>query len=281
MTLLKSPQKIRVIQPGHVPTGRATQELTRLLHSLFQRQLAEVMARFSRGIFDPVDLSYWLEPMMAQVMQSQALQQLYVDGIMRATVQIAQATGRVPAMPKGLLRGGRFGGAHLVLRKDLATAFDLFNPRIREQVRGWVFSFCESTLATATMEVNDALAELHESLLAGLEHGERQAALVERVQRLFSDPRKAHLIAITESSRAVHGGGRLAALDSGVVTEHEWLASADCCDRCRVLADMGPIPINQPYTTSASTNAAYAIVWHPGLHPSCYCSEEFIIGEAA
>lgn len=198
-------------------------------------------------------------------------QELFKLGNNQALRQIGSNLSRAT----NLVRSGRFGGAHVLLTKDIAsTAFDVFQPEVTEFIRRWVYDFCAATNETATLELAQALSDLQAAFATGLAQGEAQKKLTDKVQELFDDPFRAHRIAATESSRAMHGGGRMAAEEAGVTT-HEWLASSDACPKCLALARMGPIPLSQPYATDASSNPRYAVIWHPGLHPFCFCTETF------
>jgi hypothetical protein len=143
-------------------------------------------------------------------------------------------------------------------------AFDVFNPKILEAIKHAVFQFCDSTNATAVKEASAAQADLRAALAEGLEEGESLKKLTERVQKIFTDPNRAIMIAASESSRAVHSGLLIAARESGVVKALRWLASADACDRCLALNGK-EVPLGHPFAVVGT--GPYSIILHCPLHP--------------
>ena len=264
--------------PGHnhpLPTGR---EVAAELRRYFVRQKQEAVRDLNAG--RPVNLDHWTSEMAERFLASGYFQELFRVGGEQALRQIARTVGAPKPGDKSLLRRGRFGGAHLALRtKDLLGAgFDVFQAaQVKEMIRRWIFDFCQETNDTATARLNDALRELKDAFAVSLEMGEiAQTKLAARVQELFDSPDRAQRIAMTESSRFLHGGGRIAAKESGVVARHEWLASADACSVCLKYARMGAIPLEKPYATGVSANPNYSTIWHPGAHPWCMCTEVFL-----
>jgi hypothetical protein len=146
----------------------------------------------------------------------------------------------------------------------IAGSFEVFNPLTLTAIRETVYHFLAELNDTTADQLRTALGE---SLLAG----ETAKQLQRRLLPVFG-PGRAFTVAVTESSRAVHAGGLAAAKESGVVGGKEWLASADACPRCLALAERGEIPLLEPFTIEGSRNPAYAVVWHPPLHPHCMCA---------
>ena len=149
--------------------------------------------------------------------------------------------------------------------------FDILHPGVANAIQAMAFDFAESTLATLTMEVDEAMAALRETLGAALSAGEGLREIAARVRLIFDDRDKAILIARTEAQRSIYAGEVYAAKRSGVVKGHKWLCGPACCPKCQEL-DGKEVSLGQPFTTHASRKAAYAVVYHPPLHPRCRCS---------
>jgi hypothetical protein len=152
---------------------------------------------------------------------------------------------------------------------------------VSESVRNAVFDFCEATLETAILDAERAYMALRVDLVEGLQAGESNRELARRVQTIFNDPQRAGRIAITEASRAVHGGQLALARESQVVSGKKWLASGDACPRCLELAAMGAIPLDEPFTVLKTGNPAYRVIMMPPLHPSCFCTTLDVLDMAA
>lgn len=156
------------------------------------------------------------------------------------------------------------------VKDKVAFDFDLYNPKILDAVQQAAFTFCRETIATATDDLAKSMARLRQSLAEGLAAGEANRALAGRIQQIFADPFRAHRIAATEASRAVHAGQLLAAAESGVVVAKVWLASPDACELCQELEGK-TVPLNQPFYFDPK-GGPYAAVMYPPLHPFCMCA---------
>lgn len=200
-----------------------------------------------------------------------------VFGPRKSLVQVGRAghptgyTFTVPlARPILLKRGSRIVcKASGRKTQDLDFSFDLFNPRVLDAVDRATYAFCRETTETATGDLATALDELREQMRLGLPQGEAVESLARRVRSIFADPMRAFRIATTEGSRAIHGGQMMAAEEAGV-EEHTWLASSDACDKCLDLDDK-TVKIGQPFYVDPK-GGHYAIILHPPLHPSCFCT---------
>ena len=169
-------------------------------------------------------------------------------------------------------------GGRPYIRKaaNIRIGFDLFNPKILDAVDAATMQFCRETNDTATSELTQAVRDLRSLLKRGLERGEATSLLARKIRQIFADPGRAWRIATTESSRAIHAGDLMAAKDSELAQTKSWLASSDACDRCLDLADKGEVELDKPYYVDPK-GGPYAIVYHPPLHPSCFCSQTFNI----
>jgi uncharacterized protein YoaH (UPF0181 family) len=166
-------------------------------------------------------------------------------------------------------------GRHIVCKASgsgparVDLSFDLFNPKVLRAVDEATFRFCQETLDTATMDLNQALDELRLLMREGLSKGDAVALLARKVRSIFADPYRAFRIATTEGSRAVHGGQMLLAHEAGV-RRHSWLASSDACEHCLEL-DGKTVELGQPFHVD-QRGGPYAVTLHPPLHPFCFCS---------
>lgn len=154
-------------------------------------------------------------------------------------------------------------------KPDIEVSFDLFNPRVLDAVDQATLVLCRETLDTSTMKLQEALEGIKKLLREGLPQGAAVAYLAKKVREIFADPYRAHLIASSESSRAVHGGQLLAAKDSGVVTKKVWLSSSDSCDLCQSLDGLEK-NLDEPFIVIGT--GPYARVMYPPAHPACMCS---------
>lgn len=150
-------------------------------------------------------------------------------------------------------------------------SFALKSPYLAEAVQQAALLFAQSTLDTIAGQLADIQNETRRSLRESTDRGEAIKTLSGRLVTLFGDPHKALQVASTEASRAVHAGELMAARESQVVGGKKWLASSDCCDRCRALMDLGAIPLDQPFIILPK-GGPYAVVMTAPLHPSCQCT---------
>lgn len=158
---------------------------------------------------------------------------------------------------------------------SIEFGFNLFNPRILQYIQGQTFSFVQETLDTLKGDVQTGLEQLRGLLAFSLEEGDTQRDLTRMIGALFTDPYRASRIAITEASRAVHGGDLLAMKESGVVKGKKWLASSDACDKCLALNGK-EVPIDAPFVVDAK-GGPYAAVYGPPRHPFCMCSQTAVL----
>jgi hypothetical protein len=149
------------------------------------------------------------------------------------------------------------------------------NPHLRAMIEQASLKFCKSTNETTSRELGTALADLRKSLAEGIvEKGEAPRQLAARVKEIFAgcESWKAHQIAVTEASRAVHAAQYVAAEQSGVVAGLEWLMSSDACPLCQAQHAKCPrVKLGQPFAV-IGTNPDYSTVRYPPLHPNDQCT---------
>jgi hypothetical protein len=247
-------------------------KLARALRAFFARIRAEVLPAIRAGQPIP-DLGHWL-PHMVQVL-TPLVGPVYRQGAQQGIERIAQLTGRRVQVRRNFPR--RFlRQKEGPIISDSLIGFDIFNPRIETAIQQAVLSFCQETLDTLTTDLQTGMAKFRAQLLAGLEAGEAQPKITRRVQEIFNDANRSFRIATTETSRAVHGGQLIAARETGIVNRHRWLASADACPACLAL-DGKEVDLNDPFENLAYGNPAYRTIWHPPLHPHCFCVDILIL----
>lgn len=163
---------------------------------------------------------------------------------------------------------------HKLHSKAIDTAFDVSNPAIAEAIDQATFKFSDSTNATTSMQLDQALQELRDALTQNIESGTTLPKLTAMVQSIFDTASKsrAQRIAATEASRAQHQAQLIAAKESGVVTGMEWLASEDACPLCQTIARRARfIPLGKNFAVIGD-DPAYQDIDTPPAHPLCQCS---------
>jgi len=248
------------------------QQIELTLRRFFARQRDDVRRQLRQG--RRPDLSAWTKPMVEVLLP--IFQAIYAKTGKAKKREIAAKVetflGKKP--PKKLLKR--------LLAKNWGPwepisemAFDVFNPKVLDAIYQAVFAFCDATNQTATDTIAETLSNLGTTLGQALQGGETSRQISERVGQLFDDPQRAFTIAQTETSRAVHAGQILAAKETGIVAQKEWLASSDACDRCLSLNGKR-VGLDQPYWVDPR-GGPYAVVMHPPLHPNCFCVQTDIV----
>jgi hypothetical protein len=148
--------------------------------------------------------------------------------------------------------------------------WSVVNPHTERMIRDATLAFCQSTNATTSLALDQALEATREALIAGVvAKGEALPALTKRIHAIFqaAETWRARRIAQTETSRAVHAAQEAAAIASGVVTGWTWLLSSDACPLCRTVARRTPaVRLGQPFAVIGN-NPSYATIKFPPLHP--------------
>lgn len=154
------------------------------------------------------------------------------------------------------------------------AAWQVTNPNLKHQISKLTLNFVQSTLASTSRQVNDALEALRHELDTGMTAGETLTELRDRVSSIFDKLTDSHAqtIAATETSRATHAAQNQAAIESGVVAGYEWLVSSDACDLCLMVAsECNKVRIGQAFAV-VGNNPDYSMISFPPLHPRCQCT---------
>jgi len=271
--------------------------LAKLLRQHFRRQERQALAALKAGAPWPV----FDADVMAESLEAPLLP-VFLRGARRTARDIGEAVKdharRTRSLPIHSPVAGRYGFCRGHARVEIDEGSDiapfvatvvraaghsfaarLFRnlfPHVAAAVRRLTLTFCAETNRTSRHELAKARQLLREELEEGLEEGEALVKLTARVRRIFAAPR-AYDIARTESARAIEAGGMLAAQASGVVRAARWLTAPDSCDACQEL-DGKEVPLGTPFVVLPG-GGPYAVVYHPGLHPSCRCSVTYVAGE--
>ncbi len=164
---------------------------------------------------------------------------------------------------------------HKMHRKDLSTAFDVTNQNIAWAIDTASFRFAKSTNDSTSLELDDAIDQLRESMIEGMEEGDTLSALTDRVKEVFdgAEDYRAARIANTESSRAYHEAQGMAAEESGVVTGFQWLASDAACEQiCLPIVDQAEyMKMGEPFAV-VDDDPDYGTIFFPPAHPNCMCT---------
>lgn len=250
----KSNNPLRIIPEG--------EQIERRLKAFFRKQSIAVLGGFKqwqKGAFDPVDLSAW-DAELASLMQP-VLAMHYSEEL------------------KSVLT--RYGAGKITNADEL---FNITNPRIKDALERQAIVLAESTNATTTLSINEAIRQLKQELAEGLLSPEFSTlTLTERVKKVFvnAEDWRAKMIARTEASRAIHSAQRIAANDSGVVKGFEWLLSEDACPFCKEIAakHKAGIELNGTFGLASEYKAGpktshpeYNTIYGPPAHPNCRCA---------
>lgn len=241
--------------------------LTHRIRQLLQAERREVLMRLPGAVRygTPIDLRHW-QPVWYEHLRP-AMSPYWQSGIAQGLRQVQAATGS-----KSLSR---------VVRKDVSTlripdrAFSLHNPAVLEAIDQATMTFCQETNQTATTGLNEAIEALRRELAEGIEAGSAYTDLGKLVHALFDTPR-ATTIANTETVRALNGGAVLMYQRSGAAEGSGWMTTSDPCDRCQAL-DGEERGFGEPFTIDPK-GGAYAVCYHPPLHPHCVLEETPVMG---
>lgn len=162
------------------------------------------------------------------------------------------------------------------------NSWQVTDPNLRKAIEGQAFDFCSSTNATTTDSIEAAYRKVRDALTDGvLDRGEAIPVLTRRIKDIYKGlaDSKAELIAITETSRAVHTASLRSAKESGVVTRKKWLLSSNACPTCHKIADevnKDGIAVDANFAVIGS-NETYRNITMPPAHPRCRCTATFVV----
>lgn len=182
----------------------------------------------------------------------------------RELIEAVKRAGRNKSLRKSLMAPG-----------GMEFGWDLYRPEVSEWIRQATFSFAKSTLETAATDANKALQAFRESLRRGLERGDATEELNGAIVKIFQDPYRAARVAQSEASRAIHQGQMEADIASGIVSGEEWRASSDACELCLSLNGK-KVKFGEPFYVWPKPGP-YQMVYHPPLHPHCFCTTISVI----
>ena len=155
------------------------------------------------------------------------------------------------------------------------NAWSVVDVNTARMIKDAALAFCDSTNATTSLQLEDALAKTREELNAGVvDRGESIEKLTKRINKIFdtAETWRARRIAQTETSRAVHAAQEQTAIASGVVTGWRWLLSSDACPLChKVAREASAVRLGQPFAV-VGDDPNYSVVKFPPLHPHCNCT---------
>ena len=243
-------------------------KLTKALRGVFKKQRAAVLSAIKKATKALDKTPDWFDQLAwdkALIAAARPAVQLYVDK----------------------------GGKDALARLGFSDAFNVTAPNVKEAIDKTTFDLSTATNATTRLQLDKAYAKLAEDLTAGIIAGENTVKqLTEAVNAIFenADKKRAQKIAQTESSRAVHRGQRMAALQSGVVKGFKLLLSTDPCKLCIEVAIRHKQGISLDGTFgeastykhgSKSEHPTYGTFDVPPLHPDCQCTLVEIIDTAA
>lgn len=107
--------------------------------------------------------------------------------------------------------------------------------------------------------------DIRQSISTSIALGENVTESTERLKSVINNPKRAEMIARTETVNSFGAGLHEFGAQSGAVGKHWQDVNAD--DICAMNADMGPIPLEQRYASGDL---------HPAAHPNCRCAERLI-----
>ena len=291
------------------PRASDVLKLQRVLRRVFHRQARDAAFRLSQVDWEAgqeVDLTHWVQATADSV--KPILLPLWQEGMKRSRARHGQETtyhgmrrviipadvfaGRIgKERPVSIGKGVTYDAAreaqdqqlHRIKRlssqvvkasrkkpvMEVDWGRDLFNPRVLDAVDEAVLKFCRATNRTAVEDLRTAIRKLREALRKGLKRGDAVQVLAKKIRKIFADPQRAYRIAVTETSRAVHGGALLAAKEDPDVGGKQWLASPNACERCMEL-DGKEVGLDEPFYVDPK-GGPYAVTDTPPLHPYCFC----------
>jgi SPP1 gp7 family putative phage head morphogenesis protein len=145
---------------------------------------------------------------------------------------------------------------------------------INQAAIGWALTYAYDLVGGIVRTTRDKLAG---ALSDWLQSNQAFPALLEKVNEIFDDPRRAEMIAVTETTRVIAEGNTLAWNEAGV-WGREWRTARDelVCPIC------GPLhKQRQPMGNSFETTVRgkHYVIANPPAHPRCRCTVVPVINE--
>lgn len=184
----------------------------------------------------------------------------YVVGTLSAQAVLAHHLGAVKAdapvatMTLGVDWGSWTPGDEMAAKQILG----------RNDALGHLLSLVDTGDTVADKIVVSRMDRLAGVLIDGLEQGLSPASIARQLTPILSDKQWAHLVALTETTRAV-SAATLQRYSANGVDGKEWMTALDqrVCAICSGNEDEGPIPIGQGFPSGDDA---------PPGHPLCRCS---------
>lgn len=134
----------------------------------------------------------------------------------------------------------------------------------RADALGGLFKLVDSGVTVADKVVASRMDRLAHILIDGIETGKAPATIATALKTVLANPQWAHMVALTETTRASTSATLLRYGRNGVPAI-EWATALDqrVCDRCQVNEDQGAIPIGSTFPDGSDG---------PPGHPLCRCS---------
>lgn len=234
------------------------EDLERLLKQFFRAQLADLLGR--------------IPPVFAEIPSDFARLDNYDNRMAQAMTPILTAY---------------WDEAGQSLRERIGLdpeSWQVTDPNLKQAIQEQAFNFCSSTNASTTDTLETAHRRIRDALTDGvLTQGEAIPALTKRIKSVYKglSDKHANLIAVTETSRAVHAASLRSAKESGVVTGKKWLLSSNACPTCQKIANEANtdgIGVDSSFATIGS-NPTYSNITMPPAHPRCRCTVTFVVDE--
>ena len=166
-----------------------------------------------------------------------------------------QAAVLLPWLDTVMAAGLAAGAGRKAEPPELEINWELVN----QQAADWAEQYGYSLVRQIT---ETTMSQLQAQVNQWIEVGETFPQLVNRVNGIFNNPRRAALIAATEATRAYAEANTIAWQDIGA-WGREWRTAVDelVCPTCR--------PLHQ---TRAAMGQGFGNVLNPPAHPGCRCS---------
>jgi hypothetical protein len=154
------------------------------------------------------------------------------------------------------------------------SLFPVVNEHVADTIKELTIKLCADTLATSQYLVEDSIERLKAEINSGIFTGDGSRELVNRVQEIFNDKKRAYNIAQTEESRIRHSAEATSIKETGLKMGKKFLLDTlNACDQCRAVKAKYPgvVPMETLWSNNAYTREAGGIP----IHPSCMCSQSY------
>jgi len=222
------------------------------MRHIFGDQRDWVSGQLGKGNLGPFDLTQWDRPIMDACRPS--LRRIYEARVRAVTrnvaARLASKKGRPDLQAKAV---------------SISGAFDIVNEAALKLLERQLLEFAKTVNDTTGKNLDAAIEDVIHT--AQVENA--IPALKDAVAKVFvnATDERARMIAVTESSRATHDGGILAAARSGVVKGFMPEVSSDACETC-----LGKIGQYVPLAEAEADIGQYEDRGLPPWHPNDRCT---------